>query len=335
MGHPVSTFRSSRPEMRLRAAAEGSGYLTRERPLALAHSSALLVMALWAATYVLTKIALQEMGPISLALARNGIASIVLVAWYLASRPARLWPRRTDYPLLLGLGLCGAGLFYMFQNIGLRYTTATDTALLITASPAIVAALAVFVLREICSKRRALGLALASLGVVTLVVGGSTAAQTQISALGRAFGDALIALTALGWAVYTVYSKGLLARYSTLALTTYTTVLGTLVLVPLAAVETSSHPTHPLSLRLVACALYLGVCGSALGYVLWNQALRLLPAGTVSTYLYIRPLFTALLAAALLSERPTWASAAGGALIIVGATLSFARGDSATGDAQL
>jgi len=44
-----------------------------------AHGSALLVIALWSATYVLTKIALAEMGPISLALFRNGVATIVLV----------------------------------------------------------------------------------------------------------------------------------------------------------------------------------------------------------------------------------------------------------------
>ncbi len=290
-----------------------------------AHGSALLVIALWSATYVLTKIALAEMGPISLALFRNGVATIVLVIWFLATKPAKLLPRKADYPILFGLGVCGVGFFYMLQNIGLRYTTATDTALLVTASPAIVAALAVFVLGEPCGWRRALGIGLASLGVVTLAVGGSTAAHTASNGGGRAFGDAVIALTALGWALYTVYGKGLLTRYSTLALTTYTTVLGTVVLIPLAAIETIDHPSRPVNLLLVACGLYLGVLGSAVGYVLWNHALRLLPAGTVSAYLYIRPLFTAILAAALLNERPTVTTGAGAALIILGATLSFTR----------
>ena len=290
-----------------------------------AHGSALLVIALWSATYVLTKIALAEMGPISLALFRNGIATIVLVVWFLATKPAKPLPHKADYPILFGLGVCGVGFFYMLQNIGLRYTTATDTALLVTASPAIVAALAVFVLGEPCGWRRALGIGLASLGVVILALGGSTATHTGANAWGRVFGDTVIGLTALGWALYTVYSKGLLARYSTLALTTYTTVLGTLVLVPLAAIETINHPSHPFSLRLVAIGLYLGVGGSAIGYVLWNHALRLLPAGTVSAYLYIRPLFTAVLAAALLAERPTLTTGAGAVLIIVGATLSLAR----------
>jgi drug/metabolite transporter (DMT)-like permease len=290
-----------------------------------AHGSALLVIALWSATYVLTKIALAEMGPISLALFRNGVATIVLVIWFLAIKPAKLLPRKADYPILFGLGVCGVGFFYMLQNIGLRYTTATDTALLVTASPAIVAALAVFVLGEPCGWRRALGIGLASLGVVTLAVGGSTAAHTASNGGGRAFGDAVIALTALGWALYTVYGKGLLTRYSTLALTTYTTVLGTVVLIPLAAIETIDHPSRPVNLLLVACGLYLGVLGSAVGYVLWNHALRLLPAGTVSAYLYIRPLFTAILAAALLNERPTVTTGAGAALIILGATLSFTR----------
>lgn len=291
----------------------------------LAHGSALLVIALWSGTYVLTKIALEEMGPISLALLRNGIATVALAAWFLATRPARLLPDRSDYPVLFGLGLCGVGLFYMLQNIGLRYTTATDTALLITASPAIIAALAVFALGEALRWRRALGIGLATLGAATLALGGSTAAHSDVSSPGRVFGDAVIALTALGWAIYTVYSKGLLARYSTLALTTYTTVLGTLVLVPLAAAETVGHHTDPVSLRLVACSLYLGVFGSALGYVLWNHALRILPAGTVSTYLYVRPLFTAVLAAALLGERPTLTTGVGGLLIIAGAALSFSR----------
>jgi drug/metabolite transporter (DMT)-like permease len=115
----------------------------------------------------------------------------------------------------------------------------------------------------------------------------------------------------------------LLARYSSLALTTYTTALGTLVTVPLAVQDIAGHSAHPVSLHLVACIVYLGSLGSAAGYVLWNHALGALPARTVGAYLYIRPVLTAALAATVLGERPTPATALSGLLIIAGALLSF------------
>jgi drug/metabolite transporter (DMT)-like permease len=170
----------------------------------LAHGSAFLVITLWAGTYVLTKLALREMGPVSLAFCRNGSASIILVLWFLSTRPRTILPRVADYPALLGLGICGVGMFYLLQNLGLGYTTATDTALLITASPAMIAALAVVALGEVLSVRHAAGIGLASVGAISLAIGGSGAAHGGPTVTGRLVGDTIVALTALGWALYTV-----------------------------------------------------------------------------------------------------------------------------------
>lgn len=305
----------------LKPARHGGNRPSLSRSPAVAHGSALVVILLWSGTYIFTKMALKQMGPMSLAFYRNAVASIALLLCFLAMKPALLLPRPADFPALAGLGICGIGFFYMLQNIGLRYTTATDTALLVTASPAMITALAVFVLGERCTRRNLLGIVLASAGVISLALFGSGVSHGGVLASERAFGDVLITLTALGWAIYTVYSKGMMLRYSTLALTMYTTVLGTLALAPFALVEARGNPGAGLSPSILGSILYLGILGSAVGYLLWNHALRHLTAGTVGAYLYVRPVFTAVLAALVLGEHSTAITLVCGLLIAIGAGL--------------
>lgn len=312
--------------MQRRLAARGRQvHAAHQRTLLAAHGSAVLVIALWSGTYIFTKAALTEVGPIALAFYRNLLGSAALVAWFVATRPPALLPQRRDYPLLVGLGLCGIGLFYVLQNVGLHYTTATDTALLVTTSPAMISILAIAVLGERMTRRKSAGIVLAMAGVLVLATVGTAGSHGGATVGQRVFGDALIVLTALGWAVYTVYGKGLLDRYSAIGLTTYTTVLGTAALFPFTVLESWGRPAQLPSLSLIGAVLYLGILGSAVGYVLWNHALRSLPAGTVGTYLYVRPLLTAVLAAVALGEQPSVLTALSGVLIVAGAALCLSK----------
>lgn len=126
----------------------------------------------------------------------------------------------------------------------------------------------------------------------------------------------------MSWAVYSVYGKKLLERYNTLTLITYTTLIGTVLLIPFTVFEIMSSGFQRVNWFGWLNLIYLGGAASVYGYLAWYRALKKLPAVTVGSYLYFRPLLTGIIAAIVLNEKVGLFVIAGGILIIVGTYLS-------------
>jgi drug/metabolite transporter (DMT)-like permease len=68
--------------------------------------------------------------------------------------------------------------------------------------------------------------------------------------------------------------------------------------------------------------LFLGVGASAVSFLTWNYAVRLLGPVKTSIYIYIIPIITILMSAIVLREPITWMALSGVALILLGLYLS-------------
>ena len=68
--------------------------------------------------------------------------------------------------------------------------------------------------------------------------------------------------------------------------------------------------------------LYLGMGASALCFVTWNYAVKVLGAVQTSVYIYLVPVITIITSFLFLKEPVTWMSAAGTALTIAGLVVS-------------
>ena len=138
----------------------------------------------------------------------------------------------------------------------------------------------------------------------------------------KLLGNVLILLTAVSWALYSVVGKRLLNKYSTRTLITYTTLIGTIFLIPFSLFELGNSGNFSLNWFGWLNMLYLGGAASVYGYLAWYRALKKLPAVTVGSYLYFRPLLTGIIAAIVLHERVGMLIIIGGVLIIAGTYLS-------------
>jgi drug/metabolite transporter (DMT)-like permease len=128
-------------------------------------------------------------------------------------------------------------------------------------------------------------------------------------------------LAVLAWAVYTILGKGF-ASVPSLAVTAYGGVLGTLFLLPAAAYDLATRPPTHVSLATWLAILYLGVGPSALNYLLWNRALRVLDASAVANFLNLVPLIGVASATIFLGEALLPTQLLGGALVLAGVWLS-------------
>jgi drug/metabolite transporter (DMT)-like permease len=284
-----------------------------------AYLAALGAAVLWGASFLLTKIALTQLGPMATAALRWTAATLALVALAALTARGRQMLRRAlrhDSWTFIGLGLVGVGLFYTLQNLALVYTTSIDVGLIMNGFPVLTAVFGVLLLREPFNRRAVGGLVLATLGVTLVSLGGVIGDGTAARA--RLVGDLLAVLATLFGALYIVGGKRAVTDYDPLTVTALAALFGALMLIPMAAWE---GLTLRLSAGVWAALLGLALGSGAAANWLWWYAVRELPVSRAGMFLYVTPLVATLLGVAVLSEPLTLATAAGAGFVVGGVML--------------
>jgi drug/metabolite transporter (DMT)-like permease len=159
----------------------------------------------WGSSFVSVKIGLEYVSPYSFAFLRVAVAALILLPalGLLGEFRASAVKERTVW--LLGL-LNGVG--FSLQYVGLLYTTAAKTALLVDLNVIVVAILSWKIYRESFGRRKQLGLILGVLGAVLITTNGNP----SMLAGGELVGDLLVFSAGLAWAFFIVLHKGVLLR---------------------------------------------------------------------------------------------------------------------------
>jgi drug/metabolite transporter (DMT)-like permease len=232
-------------------------------------------------------------------------------------------PRGADLGQLVALGAAGYGGQAFTFFTALTLAPASLTALLLYLHPAIVAVLAARLLRERMSgaKLVALGLALAGtvLTVAPSLVGSGSGRHPDLPA-GVAFGVA----AALIYAVYIVAGTRIAARVPPLAMATVVVASAGLVFVLATIVRGPQWPQTAAGWIAIGG---IAIVSTVIAISLFFAGLARIGPTRASTLSTIEPLFTVILAAALLGERIALVQVVGGALIL-GAVLLLARAPS-------
>lgn len=273
---------------------------------------------LFASSYTLTKIALVDLPPFTLGLARFVLAGAILVLWAVVTRQPL--PSRTDRRRLIAAGLLGVTAYFAVENLALQWANATDAALLVASYPALTALADAAVNRRRTSGFAWLGIGLAGLGVSVIVVAVPDASAVTPM---RLWGDLLLLVPGVLWAFYTFITREVTT--SPLLTITWQDAVGGLAFLPLALIELPRWhwPTQPSSTLAALAGLTL-LCSIA-AMVTYARALRGLSSTTVVTGLNLVPLWGLLIAASFLHEQVLPVQVAGGLIVCVGVTLTALR----------
>ena len=277
----------------------------------------LLAATLWGGMYVVSKWGFESVPPVTLAFLRVFVGALTLLVAVRILYPQREFSRSDWY----GFGVLGiwVAVTLTTQFVGTDLTTASEGALLTVLTPIFTLGFGIVVLDELLTRRKVTGMTVALGG--TVVVLASRHSLTNLGA-GSMLGIAMLVLASVGWAVYTVWGKPLVQRYSALETAAYSTALSVPMLGVLVPVEfglTAATPaTIVLTLPIVAAVFYLGVLSTAVAWYCWYKGVEYVETGTVAVYFFAQPAVAAALGAIFLGESLGPGFFTGGVVMAIG-----------------
>lgn len=281
-----------------------------------------IVVVIWASYPTLTKFALRDMPPFTIAALRCSLASGLLI-WLLVRRPrgGHGAVTRADLRDLLLLGVSGITVSTGFYYLAIALTSASNAVILTATTPVLVALGGHLVLGDRLQRLQWVGVGCSATGVLLTVTRGEVAALLGELRLG----DFIVLVGQVGWAGYTLYGKPVLARLSPGLATTGAYVAGTVFLIPLALLTAPAFPpARYTALVPWAVILFQGTVGAII-HVWYYQAVQAVGPSRSAIFMNLQPLVGVLLATLLLGEEVGIAQIIGGLAILTGVYLTTQR----------
>jgi len=279
---------------------------------------ATFAVVVWGASFIATKLALEEVAPMTIIWLRFGIGVVILGLFGIRRKElAMVSPGEFGYLALLGF--IGITFHQWLQANGLVTAQATTTAWIVSTTPIFIALLGWVFLKEKLGIIAIGGIAAATLGVLLVVSRGDLSTVWQ-GGFGT-YGDVLVMISAPNWAVFSILSRRGLRTSSATNMMFYVMTLGWILTGLLVWAGGGLSDMHAVSLLGWMSIMFLGVFCSGLAYIFWYDALKAIPASRVGVLLYLEPLVAVGVAAALLHEVVTIPALLGGTAILLGVWL--------------
>jgi drug/metabolite transporter (DMT)-like permease len=272
---------------------------------------------LMGSSYPFAKDVLAVMSPLLYSASRYLVASLFLFAVMALMRRPMALPQRDWAPMLL-LALLGVALFQACWGLAMARTTPSVGAIVMTTTTAFSAVLAWFGGRRLPALGWA-GIIIAFLGVV-LVVNNSLATFTL--SLGSLDGTLIWMLSAFAWALYVDRCAPYSLRLGALRVMAWTTLIGSLVLLPISLVFDSLDEFSRLDDRLLGYWLYTAIFPVGVAFLGLTAGFDRLGVSRVMVYMYLIPVAGVGLSAALFGDPLTAARVLGGAIVLLGVILT-------------
>lgn len=284
-----------------------------KKALIYGHLGALVCVIMWGASFVSTKVLLNNgMQPVEIYLYRFALAYLLILLFKHSRICCNNW---RDEALLCMCGLLSGSIYFLAENFALRYTLVTNVSLLTSLSPLITTLLiGLWYRSERPGPGMLTGSMVAFLGVACVIFNSSF--NLEINPLGDMLGLA----AALSWSLYSILLKKLNAVYDTWFITRKTFFWGVVTGLPFLAVE----PPHFYFLEVFRYPavwgniLFLGLGASLIAFFLWAVTVKKVGAVKANNYMYLQPIVTLVISVVLLHEHVSAIGIMGICLILGG-----------------
>jgi drug/metabolite transporter (DMT)-like permease len=275
----------------------------------------LAAVSFWGVSFVATKIALDELVPLTLILLRLILAVIFLTAIAVYTKRNFSISIKSHGGILV-LALI-AVLHLWIQVTGLQFTTAAKTGWIIGTAPVFMALVGFVVFKESLTILKTGGILIAFFGLLLLISHGDLYSIDLISNKG----DFLILGSSFTWAVYSAVNKKISLTYPPMMTILFLFLMMAIIISPFTINDAAIQSVIRLSFTGWIAIVFLGILCSGAAYVMWASALKEMESAKVGAFLYFEPFVTVLAAWIILSERITLLMFLAGIIITLGVVL--------------
>ena len=262
---------------------------------------------LWGSQYVISKIALRTVPPVTL-LALRYLVSVPALFIVLRLRHALTPIKKGDWPILFAIGFTGYFASFCLQMLGINRLTGSVSSLLGAMNPIFIPILAAFFLHERITPAKIACVALSMAGVVVIV---------GVDGTVDAAGALLMLASVFLWSTASIIIRRVSGRYDPMQIA----LIAILCALPFTGgwslIELQSAPCS-FTLESVLAVLYMGVLGTAVTHSLWNYSLRVMDASFCSMFYPMQPLVSSILGVLFLNEAVTPGFVIGALMICCG-----------------
>ena len=275
-----------------------------------------LQQVLASGTHIVAKVIAVRMDPLVLTLVRSVVSAVIM--WgILQARGGFPKIAREDWRLVLFLSFLAIPINQFFFLFGMRYTIPSNAALLYATTPILVVLLSWMFLGERLSKKKILGVGVGFIGVMIVIFERGVSASLEFL-----YGNLLIGVAVVAWALYSVFGKRLIKQYGAIGASSMTLIIGTLMFLPIGIWSSIDFPYRSLTASDWGQILYLAIITSVVSYFLWYFALGRIEAGKAALFSNFQPILTTVLMVVLLGQGITPAFVVGGVIALGGVVLA-------------
>ncbi len=273
-------------------------------------------MVIWAGNFIVVKSALAVLPPVGFTFLRFLLASVTLLV-LLRWREGSIGLPRRDLIAMWILGGLGFGLYQILWTTGLTTVAAGDSALIIAATPVMVALLAVIARSDVLTPVKLAGVLVSFVGVAIVIASGP-----GLSIGGSIVGEVITLAAALCWSIYTAFAGPYLRRISPLRATAWATVAGTAVLAPVAILQLGTVDLGLAGPEVLAAIVYSGMLAAGISNVVVSNGIKVVGPTRTAALQFLVPALAVVLAAVFLAEAIRPGQVFGGLVIVAGVVLT-------------
>lgn len=268
---------------------------------------------IWGIPYLLIRVAVRELAPVTLVFLRTGIGALILTP--VAAFRGELRPLVRHWRPLLAYTAVEVAIPWVLLARAETKLTSSLTGLLIAAVP-LVGALIVTLTgdRERLGGRRWVGLLVGVAGVAAIV--GLNLGEIDVVALVE------IGFVAVGYAVGPIILSRSMRDLPAYGVVAASLLLSAIVYAPFAA---ANWPAKMPSARVIESVLGLAIICTALAFLLFFALIAEVGPVRATVITYINPAVAAVLGVTLLNEHLTTGMVVGFALVLAGCVLATGR----------
>ena len=269
-------------------------------------------MVIWAGNFIVVKSALAVLPPVGFTFLRFLLASVTLLL-LLRWREGSIGLPRRDLIAMWILGGLGFGLYQILWTTGLTTVAAGDSALIIAATPVLVALLAVVARSDVLTPVKLAGVLVSFVGVAIVIASGP-----GLSIGGSIVGEVITLAAAFCWSIYTAFAGPYLRRISPLRATAWATVAGTVVLAPVAILQLGTVDLGRAGPEVAGAIVYSGMLAAGISNVVVSNGIKVVGPTRTAALQFLVPALAVVLAAIFLAEPIRPGQVLGGLVIVAG-----------------